>query len=50
MAEAEIDFAELQRLAIAELGEEIRTEALALAARIIATIGGDAVPAGEDDR
>lgn len=50
MAEGEIDLAELQRLAIAELGEEVRTEAIALAARVIATIEDDAAPDGEDDR
>ncbi|MBY8823070.1 hypothetical protein [Sphingomonas colocasiae] len=47
MAQAGIDLEELQELAVAELGEDVRTEAIDLAAGIIAHIADMTIPDDE---
>lgn len=49
MAQAGIELEELQRLAVAELGDDVRTEALALAARILARVDDLTIPDDEAD-
>ncbi len=47
MALAGIDLDELQRLAVEELGEDVRSEALHLVAVIIAHVGDMTIPDDE---
>jgi hypothetical protein len=47
MARAGIDLEELQHLAVAELGDDVRSEALDLAAGIIAHVADMTIPDDE---